>query len=274
MKASFKDSHEHGGVQSRNPSAAINGNPDFVLSLARGLKVIEAFRGHVDGRSAAEIARETGFSRAAVRRLLMTLEMLGYAERNGQFYRLGTRTLTLGFAALSSNPLSVLAQPIVEGVSSVVHESCSLGVLEGDEIVYIARAFSRCVMAEAVSVGSRLPAYCTAMGRVLIAALPDDQLRAYLARVELKAITPKTLTGKPALGRLIERVRADGFAIVDQELDLGLRSIAVPVKTRRHHIVAGMNSGAHAARVSVAELKQRFLPVLLDNAQALGQLLL
>jgi IclR family pca regulon transcriptional regulator len=282
MKPSFKDKSQqmpingdqgHSAVRAGNSSANLEGNPDFVLSLARGLKVIEAFQGQINGLSAAEIAGETGFSRAAVRRLLMTLELLGYAERTGRVYRLGTRTLTLGFAALSSNPLSVHAQPILESVTSVLHESCSLAVLEGDEMVYIARAFARRVLSMSLSVGSRLPAYCTSVGRVLIAALPDDELRAYLRRVELKALTPKTVMGRAALGRLIERVRVDGFAIMDEELEFGHRSIAVPVKTRHNRTVAALNSGAHAARVSVAQMKRQFLPVLLENAQALGQLL-
>jgi len=268
-----KNGRENGVVKARSHPADLDGNPDFVLSLARGLKVIEAFQGHVNGRSAADIAGDTGLSRAAVRRMLVTLELLGYAERTGQVYRLGTRMIMLGFAATSSNPLSVFAQPILENVSAVVHESCSLGVLEEDEMVYIARAFARRVTSVSLSVGSRLPAYCTSVGRVLIAALPDDQLRAYLKRVELQARTPKTVTSRAGFGRLIERVRADGFAIVDEELELGHRSIAVPVKTRHDRTVAGLNTGAHAARISVAEIKQQFLPVLLENAQRLGQLL-
>jgi IclR family pca regulon transcriptional regulator len=235
--------------------------------------VIEAFQGQAHGRTAAEIAAETDLSRAAARRLLITLELLGYAERTGAVYRLKTRVLRLGFAALSSNALPVLAQPVLENVTAAIHESCSLCVLEDDEIVYLARSSAKRVMSVGLSVGSRLPAYCTSMGRVLLAALPDDEWGAYLARVELRALTPKTVTTKSAFGKVIDRVRRDGFAIVDGELELGLRSVALPVKARDHRTVAAINTGVHAARISVAEMKQQLLPVLRENAQALGHLL-
>jgi IclR family pca regulon transcriptional regulator len=248
-------------------------NPDFVLSLARGLKVIESFHGHSNGRSASEIAADTGLSRAAVRRLLITLESLGYAEHLGPKYRLRTRILRLGFAALSSNSLPMLAQPILENVTAAVHESCSLSILEDDEIVYLARSTAQRVMSVGLSIGSRLPAYCTSMGRVLLAALPDLELGAYLKRVQVKALTPKTVTSTPALLKLILRVRANGYALVNEELEPGLRSIAVPVKTRSGRTVAAMNSGVHAARIARSEMTRRLLPVLRENAQSLGLLL-
>jgi IclR family pca regulon transcriptional regulator len=248
-------------------------NPDFVLSLARGLQVIESFQGHRNGRSAAEIAADTGLSRAAVRRLLITLESLGYAEHAGAIYRLRTRILRLGFAALSSNSLPTLAQPILENVTAALHESCSLSVLEDDEILYLARSSAQRVMSVGLSVGSRLPAYCTSMGRVLLAALPDRELGAYLKRVQLKALTPKTVISKPPLRKLILRVRADGYALVNEELELGLRSIAVPVKARSGRTVAAVNSGVHAARITPSEMTRRLLPVLRENARSLGLLL-
>jgi IclR family pca regulon transcriptional regulator len=203
-------------------------NPDFVLSLDRGLKVIEAFQGHRNGRSAAEIAADTHLSRAAVRRLLITLEQLGYAEHAGSTYRLRPRILRLGFAALSSNSLPSLAQPILENVTAVLHESCSLSVLDDDEIVYLARSPAQRVMSVGLSIGSRLPAHCTSMGRVLLAALSDSELGAYLKRLQIKALTPKTVKSKAELLKRILRVRSDGYALVNEELELGLRSIAVP----------------------------------------------
>jgi IclR family pca regulon transcriptional regulator len=251
----------------------LEGDPNYVLSLARGLKVIETFEGRTEGQSVADVARRTGLSRAAVRRLLMTLESLGYAECTGRVYRLKTRVLKLGFSYLSSTSLPAIAQPILEQVTETVHESSSLSVLDGDQIVYLARAAAKRVMSVGLWVGSRLPAYCTSMGRVLLAALPDAELTAYLDRVEMKALTPKTVTDKAIVADIVGQVRANGFALTDEELELGLRSIAVPVKTRQHRVVAAMNIGVHAARVSTAEMLDRFLPVLRENANMFAHVL-
>ncbi|HSM86158.1 MAG TPA: IclR family transcriptional regulator C-terminal domain-containing protein [Candidatus Limnocylindrales bacterium] len=249
------------------------GDPNFVLSLARGLKVIETFEGRTEGQSVAEIARSTGLSRAAVRRLLMTLQTLGYAESNGRVYRLKTRVLKLGFSYLSSASLPGIAQPVLEQVTEQVHESSSLSVLDGDQIVYVARSTAKRVMSVGLSVGSRLPCYCTSMGRVLLASLHEEQLVAYVERTELKPLTAKTITDKSVLADIIRRVKLDGFALADEELELGLRSIAVPVKTRHNETVAAMNIGVHAARVSAAEMIHRFLPILQENARMLGRYL-
>ena len=249
------------------------GNPDFVLSLARGLRVIETFEGHTDGQSVSDVARRTGLSRAAVRRSLMTLQILGYAESNGAIYRITTRALRLGFSYLSSASLPALAQPVIERITELVHESSSVSVLDGNEIVYIARSTSKRVMSVGLSVGSRLPAYCTSMGRILLAALADEVLSAYLKRVEVKALTPKTITDKELLREIVVRIRSDKFAITDEELEMGLRSIAVPVFSRSGRAIAAMNIGVHAARVSAAEMIHRFLPILQENARALGQVL-
>jgi IclR family pca regulon transcriptional regulator len=154
-----------------------------------------------------------------------------------------------------------------------VHESSSLSVLDDEQIVYIGRSTAKRVMSVGLSVGSRLPAYCTSMGRVLLAALQEDDLALYLDRVVVKALTQKTITNKQLLGEIIRRVRTDGFAVTDEELELGLRSIAVPVKNHQHRVVAAMNIGVHAARVSSAEMIHRFLPILQDNAAVLAPLL-
>ena len=252
--------------RSSSEVSPLEGNPNFVLSLARGLKVIEAFEGHTGGQSVADVARQTGFSRAAARRLLMTLESLGYAESVGRVYRLKTRVLKLGFSYLSSTSLPTLAQPILERVTEILHESSSLSVLEGDEIVYLARSAAKRVMSVGLSVGSRLPAYCTSMGRVLLAALPPVELAAYLQRVEIRQLTPKTTTSKEQLLQIIERTRASGFALTDEELEMGLRSIAVPVRNRMNRVIAAMNIGVHASRVPADEMIARFLPVLQENS--------
>lgn len=247
------------------------GDPDFVLSLAKGLLIIEAFEGHQDGRSIGEVAKHTGLSRAAVRRSLMTLENLGYAETDGHLFRLTMRVLRLGFSYLSSKSLSSMAQPLLEQITETLHESSSLSVLDGDEIVYIARSAAKRVMSVGLSVGSRLPAYCSSMGRVLLSALSDDQLQAYFKRLEVKALTPKTITSKKMLNEIVVRVRKDQFALTDEELELGLRSIAVPVQASSGRVVAAMNIGTHAARVPAEEMVHRFLPVLQENAQKLGK---
>jgi IclR family transcriptional regulator, pca regulon regulatory protein len=253
--------------------APFDGNPDFVLSLARGLRVIESFEGHTEGQTAADVARSTKLSRAAVRRSLITLELLGYVESSGRTYRLKTRVLKLGFSYLASSSLPAMAQPTLERITELVHESSSLTVLDGDQIVYIARSTAKRVMSVGLSIGSRLPAYCTSMGRVLLAALAEPDLAAYLDRVEIKALTPKTITDKRLLGEIIRRVRWDGFALADEELELGLRSIAVPVKNLQNRVVAAMNVGVHAARVSSAEMIHRFLPILQEHAALLSPLL-
>lgn len=253
--------------------AGFEGNPDFVLSLARGLRVIEAFEGHTEGQKVADIARSTGLSRAAARRSLITLELLNYVESAGRTYRLKTRVLKLGFSYLSSNSLPAIVQPTLEHITELVHESSSLGVLDGEEVVYIGRSTAKRVMSVGLSVGSRLPAYCTSLGRVLLAALPEIELAAYLEAVHVKALTPKTILDKQLLGEIIRSVRSDGFAITDEELELGLRSIAVPVRTHQNKVVAAMNIGVQAARVSAAELIHRFLPILQENAAMLAPLL-
>lgn len=261
------------GPPAESSFAPFEGNPDFALSLARGLRIIEAFQNCPEGATVGDVAALTGLSRAAVRRSLMTMELLGYATHSGSRYRLATRILRLGFAFLSCNSLPALAQPILEEITAATQESSSVSTLEGDEIVYLVRSATKRVMAVGLSVGSRLPAYCTSMGRVLLAALPEPAFAAYLARVELKRHTPKTMVGKTAFAKEIRRVRDHGFALVDEELEIGLRSIAVPVRARTGKVVAAMNAGVQAARVSKEDLIGRFLPVLRHGAQDLGQAL-
>jgi len=252
---------------------AKTGDPDYVLSLARGLQVIEAFNDSTRGRTVSELAASTGLSRAAVRRLLITLEQLGYAQHDGAVHRLTTRILRLGFSYLSSTSLTSLAIPVLEQLSGRIHESCSVSVLDGDQIVYVARSASNRVMAVDLSVGSRLPAFCTSMGRVLLAGLPLADLRTFLKNASLRRMTPKTLTTQSGLLKEIDTARDQGYALVDEELEIGLRSIAVPVRAESGRIVAAMNTGVHAARLSRSELTARILPELRAYAHRLGQML-
>jgi len=253
--------------------AAQAGNPDFMLSLARGLRVIESFEGHREGRSIVEIAQSTGLSRAAIRRILLTLELLGFVERSRQVYRLKTQVLRLGFSFLSSSSVVEAARPVLERISEQLHESSSMSMLDGGEIVYVARAAASRIMAAGLSVGSRLPAYCTSMGRILLAALQDDQLEAYLRDLKPKAYTPKTITRIPQLKKAILQVRNDGYAIVDEELEAGLRSIAVPVSARNNQVLAAINVGTHVSRVDRDTLILRCLPALQEGARVLRNLL-
>lgn len=251
-----------------------SGNPDFMLSLARGIKVIESFDGHPDGRSINEIALYTTLSRAAVRRILITLESLGYAVHSRQVYHLTTQVLRLGFAFLSSSSLVEAARPVLERITEQLHDSSSMSMLEGDEIVYVARSAASRVLAASLSIGSRLPAYCTSMGRVLLGALPDEALDSYLKRLRPKAYTAKTITAIPQLRKAILMVRKQGYAIVDGELEMGLRSIAVPVKTRNNTVVAAINVGTHVSRVDRTTLVSQCLPAIQEGASTLRGILL
>jgi IclR family pca regulon transcriptional regulator len=246
-------------------------NPDFILSLARGLAVIEAFEDRLDGVTVADVAERTGLSRAAVRRALITLNLLGYAKHTGSVYRLNGRILRIGFSYLSSQSLPRLAQPVLEEITAKIHESSSLSVLDGDEILYLARSATKRVMSVGLVVGSRLPAYCSSMGRVLLANLSEPELDAYLARVTLKPHTTRTITDPLVLKSELRRIRQQAYSLVDEELEEGLRSIAVPVTTRSGVVVASINSGVHASRVNASEMIDRFLPALRNGASAISQ---
>jgi IclR family transcriptional regulator, pca regulon regulatory protein len=251
----------------------LESNRDFVASFARGLEVIQSFNNEPQGISPSQVAKKTGLSRAAVRRFLLTLEMLGYAEHIGGLYHLRPSVLRIGCSYLSSSNLPTLAQPILEEVSVRVHESTSLSALDGDNIIYLARHTSARVLSVGLSIGSRLPAYCTSMGRVLLADLPKDQLTAYLARTRMKKWTTKTVTSKTALINILNQVAIDRYCLVDGELEPGLRSIAVPIRTPAGRTVAAMNVGAHVSTVTIEDLTRRILPALREHAEILSRLL-
>jgi IclR family transcriptional regulator, pca regulon regulatory protein len=250
------------------------GNPDFVLSLARGLRVIECFEGHTEGRSVAEIAKDAGLSRASVRRVLLTLEMLGYAESSRRIYHLKTRALKLGLSYLSSTSVIAAAQPVLERITEVLGESASMSMLDGDQIVYVARSAASRVLSVGLSVGSRLPAYCTSMGRVLLAALSEDQLDAYLRNLKPRRYTAKTITDRERLRAVILKAKTGGFALVNEELEAGLRALSVPVRNRQNRVVAAINVGAHALRVDQKQMLHRCLPVLRESAAKISEILL
>lgn len=254
---------------------ALSGDPNFMTSLARGLAVIRGFSQQRRKMSIAQLSLRTGIPRAAVRRCLYTLGKLGYvSSEDGRMFGLRPQILSLGHAYLSSVPLVMAAQPILDQVSETIHESCSLAILDGEEILYVARSSaSTRIMSIDLGVGSRLPAHCTSMGRVLLAGTGEPELTAFMRRVRLAPFTTRTIVAKDALVEAVERVRKQQYAVVDQELEIGLRSIAVPVKDFRDRVAAAINVSVQASRVTIAEMEKTFLPALRGAADELGMLL-
>ena len=250
---------------------AFTGDPDFMASLARGLAVVQAFQERKRHLTIAQISHRTEIPRAAVRRCLYTLIKLGYATTDGRTYSLLPKVLTLGHAYLSSTPLAVSAQPYLDRMSEQLHEACNMATLEGDDILYIARsATTQRLISVDLSVGGRLSAYCTSMGRILLAALDDVTLHEYLANGEFQAETSRTVHTPQALLECLQKVREQGWCIVDQELEQGLRSIAVPVYDASGQVLAALNVSTHAGRVTRTELEQRFLPIMLSSSRELS----
>ncbi|WP_454254121.1 IclR family transcriptional regulator domain-containing protein [Pseudomonas sp. Marseille-Q8238] len=250
---------------------ALTGDPDFMTSLARGLAVIHAFQERKRHLTIAQISHRTEIPRAAVRRCLHTLMKLGYVMSDGRTYSLLPKVLTLGHAYLSSTPLGVTAQPILDRLSEHLHEACSIATLEGDEILYIARsATPQRLISVDLSVGSRLPAYCTSMGRILLAGLDDAAVDDYLASADLQVKTRRTVCTPEGLRESIAEIRQQGWVIIDQELEVGLRSVAVPVCDPAGQVLAALNVGTHVGRISRQELEVRFLPALLEASRDLS----
>ena len=221
--------------------------------------------------SGADIAAITGLSRAAARRCLHTLQVLGYASaRNGAF-ELTPAVLALGQAYLDTSSIASAAQPILERVSERLQESSAVAVMDGEEIVFVARAATRRILSVEIAVGSRLPAACTASGRVLLAFGPAEIRRRFMSQVTLAARTSRTIVDKKALGAEIDRVRLQGYAIVDQELELGLRSAAVPVRRHDGVVVAALNVGVQAGRVDARTIQREFVPILREAADHIGR---
>lgn len=242
---------------------------DFVSGFARGLRVIEAFNEMHRRLSITDAARLTELDRATVRRSLLTLTELGYASYDGKFFTLTPKILRLGHAYLEATPLPALLQPHLDMLSEKAGQSASASVLEGTEILYIARASQRRIMSINLTPGSRLPAYCASMGRVLLATLSDTDVRAVLDKTEIKPNTPKTKTDKSDLMAEFAKVREQGYALIDEELELGLCSIAVSIQNDRGQTIAAINIGAPAAHVPASEMVARYLPLLKDTQAAL-----
>jgi IclR family transcriptional regulator, pca regulon regulatory protein len=247
-----------------------SGDPDFMTSLARGLLVIRAFSRRPLRLSISHLSKRTGLSRASVRRCVHTLSKLGFAgSDDGRNFYLRPRILTLGYSYLSSMPLATAAQPILDQLSQILNESCSIALPDGSDIVIVARANSARIMATDLGVGTRLPAFCTSKGRVLLANLSPEELESALPTVEFTRYTDRTVTSVEKLRQILTAVREEGYAIIDQELELGLRSMAVPVRNPAGRVVAAISVGAHGPPVSSQDMQTRYLPYLRAAAQQL-----
>ena len=239
-------------------------DPSFMTSLARGLAVIKAFSDQRRAMTIAQLSHKTGIPRAAVRRCLYTLKQLGYADSEANNFFLKPKILTLGYSYLS---------PALNEISRELNESCSLGVLEENEIIYISRSQSSRVMSVALNAGSRIPAYCSSMGRVLLSTFSEDELSDYFSKVRMVAFTDRTVTEESQLRDILNDVRQRGYAVVEEELEIGLRSIAVPVRGASGIPVAAICIGAQVGRADRTQLEQGFLPLLLNTASELSVLL-
>ncbi len=245
----------------------------FVQSFARGLEVIRSFSAAAPRQTLSEVAARTGLTRAGARRILLTLQTLGYVETDGRQFLLTPRILDLGFAYLSSLPIWDLAEPVMEALTDDVHESCSAAVLDGLDIVYVLRIHTHKIMSTNLGVGSRLPAFWTSLGRVLLAALSDDELRARLATVPRHPYTGYTALDDSTLLARIEETRSQGWCLVNQELEEGLISIAAPLKDRNGRTLAALNISGQANRSDAQNMREQMLPALRRASDAISRML-
>ena len=260
-------------TQSAADTEAPRPGDSYVQSFARGLEVIRSFSDRAPQQTLSEVAARTGLTRAGARRILLTLQTLGYVASDGRDFRLTPRILDLGFAYLSSLPIWNLAEPVMEQLAEGVGESVSAAVLDGTDVVYVLRVSTRKIMRVSLAAGSRLPAYCASLGRVLLADLPDDEARAVLERSERTALTRRTVTDVDALMALVQQARAQGWALVDQELEEGLLSIAAPILGRNGQVLAAINVSGQANRTSARAMQTAMLGPLRAAADQIGRLL-
>lgn len=237
---------------------------DYVNSFARGLEVIRVFSRHRPRMTLSEVAQATEMTRATVRRFLLTLVREGYCENDGKYFSLTPKVLELGFSVLSSMDIWDVAQPIMNDLAEQLGESCFAAVLDGDAVIYVARATSNRFVSVGITIGSRVPAHCVSTGRVLMAALPDAQLHALLERAKFPKFTPNTVTSKVKLRELVEETRRQGWSIVDQELEVGLRSLSVPIRDRSGATVAALNVCCPSMRIAPEDMRTRVLMAAME----------
>ena len=256
------------------PSPDPKPGDSYVQSFARGLEVIRSFSAAVPQQTLSEVAAHTGLTRAGARRILLTLQTLGYVESDGRLFRLTPRILDLGFAYLSSLPIWNLAEPTMEMLVDRVHESCSAAVLDGLDVVYVLRVHTHKIMSTNLGVGSRLPAFWISMGRVLLAALPEEELQRRLQQTAPRQrFTQHTVLDDEGLLARVRQTRAQGWCLVNQELEEGLISIAAPLKNHAGQTVAALNISGQANRTSAPMMQEQFLPALLEATQTISRLL-
>ena len=248
------------------PGANLEPSRDLVGSLSKGLAVLEILARAPTGLRLTEVAEAAGLTRAGARRLLLTFVAEGWVRQQGRLFLLSPKLLTVARTWLDGTPLWSYVEPILKDVSQSLGESCSAAVLQGEEVVYVARVAGSAILTVSLEVGARLPAHCTSMGRVLLSELDGSELTRFLGQMTISARTPKTITDPVTLAGRIADARRDGYAIVDEELELGLRSIAVPVRSRFGTIVASINVSTQSARHSCDDMRERFLPRLLNAA--------
>jgi IclR family transcriptional regulator, pca regulon regulatory protein len=252
------------------PDAARDPSGQYVQSLARGLSVIRAFDSDHSEMTLSDIARRTSLTRATSRRFLLTLVELGYVKTDGRLFTLTAKVLELGFSYLSSLTLPEIAQPHLEQLAAGIHESTSASVLDGADIVYVARVPTRRIMSVRINIGTRFPAYATSMGRVLLSSFTPEELDAHLAHPDFQGLTSRTITSRGALDKELAKVRKQGFAIVDQELEVGLRSIAVPIRHASGTVIAAINVSTTATTHTLESIQQNFLPPLQAAAERIS----
>jgi len=256
---------------SQSPTAEVRPGDAYVQSFARGLEVIRSFSASAPRQTLTEVAGRTGLTRAGARRILLTLQTLGYVESDGRLFALTPRILDLGFAYLSSMPMWNIAEPVMEQLVEQVKESCSAAVLEGADIMYVLRVSTRKIMRNSLGIGSRLPAYCTSMGRMLLAGLPDHEVLELLRSTPLEARTRHTLTEPEAVLAKVQQARRHGWCLVNQELEEGLLSLAAPVVNRAGRIIASINISGQVNRTSPRVMQDAMLVPLREAAQLISQ---
>jgi IclR family pca regulon transcriptional regulator len=256
--------------QAQDRPAEVRPGDAYVQSFARGLEVIRSFSASAPRQTLTEVAGRTGLTRAGARRILLTLQTLGYVESDGRLFALTPRILDLGFAYLSSMPIWNVAEPVMEALVEQVKESCSAAVLEGADIMYVLRVSTRKIMRNSLGIGSRLPAYCTSMGRMLLAGLPDDEVLRLLRSGPLEARTRHTLTDPEAVLAKVQQARRQGWCLVNQELEEGLVSMAAPVVNRAGRIIASINISGQVNRTSPRVMQDTMLAPLREAAQEIS----
>jgi IclR family pca regulon transcriptional regulator len=255
------------------PVKTFEHSPDYVQSLARGLMVLRSFDAEQANPSLAEVAARTSLSRAAARRLVLTLQHLGYLRVEGRGYALTPRVLELGFGYLGTLNLTDMVQPLLESLAHSVNQSCSMAVLDAQSIVYIARVPVQRMMTVALGIGARLPAFAASMGRVLLSGLSEADFKTWLAECQPRKLTTHTTTDPRKLKRIVDEVRAQRFAYVEQELEIGLCSVAVPIRNQTGRIAAALNVSMSYHEGVAREAVDKMLPHLRETAAAIERCL-